>query len=465
MAFHLYEDTWETTLTVGQGDYVLAGAVAGWRAFSAQYADGDTTWFSAFDGANFEHGIGTFHAPHTLTRTTILRSTNGGNAVVWATGTRQITVAPLGIGLEQMLNVQGTAVSDTPPLSPKVGTLWFDTIDGHLYCRYDDGTSAQWVSTAGAAGPAGSPNDVGRNLIHNPLFNIAQRGAGPFTVATVTGYGLDRWATNVQGADAASFQRFALTDSDRAQIGDEAAAYTFANNFTGSSSGYTEITQRIEDVRRLAGKTITLSFFSDANATLKLGINAGQSMGTGGSPSGAVNALTTGLSVTLGANWQRHSVSFALPSLAGKTLGTNNDHYTMIRVAYSSGTSTDAFFGNIGVQSGIVNLWGIQLEVGSVATPLEKPDPQQDLAKCQRFYQVGNFSLWAYGQIGTQFGYSKALNGAMRASPTVTLGTPGTANIGALTATASSYDVTIAGVPTATAFVAISGGFTASADL
>ena len=43
---------------------------------------------------------------------------------------------------------------------------------------------------------------------------------------------------------------------------------------------------------------------------------------------------------------------------------------------------------NVGVQSGSIAIWGVQLEIGSVATPLEKPDPQQDLAKCQRFYQT-----------------------------------------------------------------------------
>lgn len=44
--------------------------------------------------------------------------------------------------------------------------------------------------------------------------------------------------------------------------------------------------------------------------------------------------------------------------------------------------------GLIGVQSYTLQLWGVQLEIGSVATALEMPDPQQDLAKCQRFYQV-----------------------------------------------------------------------------
>ena len=45
--------------------------------------------------------------------------------------------------------------------------------------------------------------------------------------------------------------------------------------------------------------------------------------------------------------------------------------------------------GNIGVQSGTVYLWGVQLEIGSVATPLDYGGtPQQQLAQCQRFFQI-----------------------------------------------------------------------------
>jgi hypothetical protein len=40
------------------------------------------------------------------------------------------------------------------------------------------------------------------------------------------------------------------------------------------------------------------------------------------------------------------------------------------------------------VQSGSINLWGVQLEIGSVVTPLEKLDPADDLRHCQRFYCV-----------------------------------------------------------------------------
>ncbi|HEY2416400.1 MAG TPA: hypothetical protein VGH84_00655, partial [Steroidobacteraceae bacterium] len=56
---------------------------------------------------------------------------------------------------------------------------------------------AKWVaSTSGLPGGPYAPLaalGVGRNLLHNALFNVAQRGAGPWTTSgAIT---MDRWAT------------------------------------------------------------------------------------------------------------------------------------------------------------------------------------------------------------------------------------------------------------------------------
>jgi len=107
VGFHLYEDTWETSTTTGTGTYTLGGAVPQYRAFSAQYANGDTCLYAAFDGTNFEMGIGTYSAS-TLARTTIYRSTNSNAAVSWSTGTRQVMVTPLGVSMEQLMTPGST---------------------------------------------------------------------------------------------------------------------------------------------------------------------------------------------------------------------------------------------------------------------------------------------------------------------------------------------------------------------
>jgi hypothetical protein len=36
-------------------------------------------------------------------------------------------------------------ISDTAPVTPAVGDLWFDSVGSNLYIRFNDGTSTQWV--------------------------------------------------------------------------------------------------------------------------------------------------------------------------------------------------------------------------------------------------------------------------------------------------------------------------------
>jgi hypothetical protein len=308
-------------------------------------------------------------------------------------------------------------------------------------------------------------HDVGRNLLHNSLFNIQQRGAGPWTT---NAYTADRWILNVN-TDAISATIVSAVDGVRTQIGDEAVQFFFQNTFTGSAAATaaTEIIQNIERVRRLAGKTVTVSFYAVAStAGLKLGLNVFQYFGSGGSPSAGVYAQATGSVVTLSATWARYSVTIAIPSAVGKTLGTNNDDFTQLILYLSSGANNNATAGNIGVQSGTVQLWGMQLEIGSVATPLEKPDPQQDLAKCQRFYQTSIALLQVYSTAGANFDYGISFATPMRAAPTIAFVSISYSSASGLTAgNISNAGFNAFANATATGTVLFSSSFTASADL
>ena len=80
----------ETTATTGTGTYTLAGAVAGFEAFS-EIGNSNTTYYCCTDGTDFEVGIGTYTLSGTkLARTTILQSSNSDNAVNWSSGSRTI---------------------------------------------------------------------------------------------------------------------------------------------------------------------------------------------------------------------------------------------------------------------------------------------------------------------------------------------------------------------------------------
>ncbi len=81
----------ETFTTTGTGTMTLAGAVVGYQAFSAVLSNGDTAYYAATDGVNWEIGLGTFTSSGTtLARTTILASNNSGSAVNWSAGTKSI---------------------------------------------------------------------------------------------------------------------------------------------------------------------------------------------------------------------------------------------------------------------------------------------------------------------------------------------------------------------------------------
>jgi hypothetical protein len=98
MALQIKDRVKETTTTTGTGDLTLSGAATGFQAFSAACSDGDTTWYAlqAVDGngtptGDWEVGVGTYHASgNTLSRTTVLASSNSGSAVNLAAGTKQV---------------------------------------------------------------------------------------------------------------------------------------------------------------------------------------------------------------------------------------------------------------------------------------------------------------------------------------------------------------------------------------
>src|SRR4051812_1679348 len=87
------------------------------------------------------------------------------------------------------------------------------------------------------------------------------------------------------------------------------------------TSDFAQVFHRIEDVRTLAGRQVTLSFVAYAvTGTPKLGLELAQSFGTGGAPSAAV--FTAMGAVTLSTTPTRYSVTVTLPSITGKVLGT-----------------------------------------------------------------------------------------------------------------------------------------------
>jgi len=84
----------ETSTTTGTGTLTLAGAATGFQSFAA-IGDGNTTFYTiALVSSNeWEVGIGTYTSSGTtLSRDTILSSSNSGNAVNFSAGTKDVFV-------------------------------------------------------------------------------------------------------------------------------------------------------------------------------------------------------------------------------------------------------------------------------------------------------------------------------------------------------------------------------------
>lgn len=327
------------------------------------------------------------------------------------------------------------------------------------------GTAGYFLQTAGAAAnPAwATTNDVGRNWINNPLMTVQQRGAGPFTTSVYTA---DRWSASLN-TDTISITLVSVSDTARSQVGDEDFTFALSNAFTGNAAAaaYDEIFQRMENVRQLSGKTVTVSFWANASSALKVGVSMDQNWGTGGSPSAAISGA--GVAITLSTTWTRYSATFALGSSSGKTLGSNNDSSTQLNFWYSSGATQATRAGSIGVQNGTINISGVQVEIGSIATPLEKLGAQTLLADCQRFYFSGSFQQFGYATAATAIGGTLAMPVTMRASPgTNTAPGAGNSNVSGFALTVlSASEVLFSGTATGTGGYIIATGVTLSADL
>ena len=132
---HVSEDrVLETSTTTGTGALTLAGAVTGFRAFgSVMTSPSDTCWYAiwAVDGSgnatgDFEAGLGTYSGANTLTRTTVLESSNAGAAVSFAAGTKYVAIAALAqrtLQLDNNLAALFPAAS-AEPSTPAAGNLY-----------------------------------------------------------------------------------------------------------------------------------------------------------------------------------------------------------------------------------------------------------------------------------------------------------------------------------------------------
>ncbi len=225
---------------------------------------------------------------------------------------------------------------------------------------------------------------AGKNKLINGDFGINQRAFTSTT--TTTAYGFDRWQLQA-GDGTVTYTPQTFTPGTAPVAGYEGKNFAqLAVTGQTLSTAFAALTQRIESVRTFAGQTITVSFWAKANSgTPNVSIQGRQDFGTGGSPS--TFTATNSANAVITTSWARYSVTIDVPSIAGKTIGTNatTDHF-QIRIWVSGGST--ASNPNPGIQNNTFQIWGVQAEAGSVATAFQTATGtiQGELAACQRYY-------------------------------------------------------------------------------
>lgn len=229
-----------------------------------------------------------------------------------------------------------------------------------------------------------SPYQGFRNKIINGDFGINQRAFTSITASDT--YGFDRWAFQASGGTSTMTPQ-TFTVGSPAQTGYESANFcrlaTSGQTLTGH---YSILYQKIEDVRTFANSTVTVSFWAKAaSGNPKIALEFGQVFGTGGSPSAGVNTYAG--QATISTSWARYSITATVPSISGKTIGTTaNTSLLGINFWVSAGSTFNSRTGSIGLQNNTFDIWGVQVERGSVATPFEQRPIGTELALCQRYY-------------------------------------------------------------------------------
>jgi hypothetical protein len=243
-------------------------------------------------------------------------------------------------------------------------------------------------------GGAVAPFVAGKNKIINGDFRIWQRGTSIVNPAS-RAFVADRFFSAFDGtAGTYTISQQFFTPGTAPVAGYEGTSFLrYQRTALGTGNSVLALDQPIEDVRVFAGQTATVSLWLKSDASRVVSVQMYQNFGLGGSPSGEVYTSAQSFSVTT--SWQRYTATFDIPSISGKTIGTNNNSYLTLRIATPL------------VSSHTTDIWGVQLEAGSLASPFTPAGGGflgAELALCQRYLPA--FAAGSAGDFASGFCYS-----------------------------------------------------------
>jgi len=276
-----------------------------------------------------------------------------------------------------------------------------------------------------------------RNRIINGAMVVDQRNAGASVTPTSGQYLVDRWY--YIGSQASKFTAQQNAGAITPPTGfSNYLGMTVASAVTVGASDYFGIVQPIEGFNfsdvgfgTASAKTVTLSFQVYSSLTGTFGASL---------INYAVNRSYP-FSYTVSSSNTWTSVSVTIPGdTTGTWVGATNSVGVYVRFGLGSGSTFSSTAnawgaGNfvqptssvsvVGTNGATFYITGVQLEVGSVATPFEREIYSQTLAKCQRYYWKSNTQSGTPGIIGNAYqagmyvGTGWSFPVQMRVGPTV----------------------------------------------
>jgi hypothetical protein len=253
-----------------------------------------------------------------------------------------------------------------------------------------------------------------RNVIINGDMRIAQRGTATITGSGSAQYPVDRWAV-YNGTGTVTFVQ--STDAPAGFNASILATVTATGSY--STAGYTQITHKIEGFNcqdlaygTASAKTITLSFWVKSSV---VGI---QNVSFKNSGNNRVYVAT--YTIDVANTWEKKTTTvvgdttgtwlvdsgIGLEVTFNLGMGTQYDatagSWQALAARYSTSDAID-FAANSGAT---LRVTGVQLEVGSVATPFEQRPIGVELALCQRYFWKlisAGISYLSFQYAGTQY--------------------------------------------------------------
>jgi hypothetical protein len=252
-----------------------------------------------------------------------------------------------------------------------------------------------------------------RNLIINGAMKVAQRGTSGSFSNSANGFQLDRFETSTANMDTWVATVSQVSDGPDGFANSLKLQTTTAEvNVDSNELVYIEYRVEGQDAQPLAygtsnAKPVTLSFWVKSSITGTYGCGLYQA--------DASRMISHTYTIDAADTWEYKKIVFsgdangtinddngeglrAVWHLAASSsyTGTNADNW----VTYTTGTWANGHEQNdvIETLNATFQITGVQLEVGKVATPFEHRSYGEELALCQRYYEVGRHRSFGYGQ-------------------------------------------------------------------